>query len=492
MDLVDWYNYDFRPEADRVADGESVSDEPTTNPPFSEQLKEREARKRLFFGDEEQARIREKVLRLARTTRAPLSSLYDAYQTLHQPRPNHFSGTEIRQLMHCFSQVEWKDEKGMLRYLSLVDDLSDAGIPLTTTQWNTAISFAGRWVRRVTALQVETAMQIWIRMEKEAGVAANHVTFNILFDVAIKAGKYALADVVIKEMRDRGMLFNRHFRTSMIYYYGMRGDGDGVRKAYRELVDAGEFVDTAVLNIVIVSLIRAGEASAAEHIFERMKGLDDEYSQTRRPPRDWRMRRQLGNLLDKAARQKSMTPERRTKIQEATPVAPDAQTYRSLITYHSEESGNIDRITELLGDMQDYGLQLEGSIFYHLFMGFTRHGGIRYSSWNKNRLDRLWAQFLALVERDTYPNVDDFEDEEGNVMIRSKDEVDVQDRGCYIDRGIVTAVLQAYSKCAGPDATMLVWEEIRARWKPGKDDLDAISWVLVQLDLLEDSRPSYH
>jgi pentatricopeptide repeat protein len=74
---------------------------------------------------------------------------------------------------------------------------------MTRTEWNSAMSFAGRYLRKVGDVQVETATQIWLRMEKEAGIESSATTFSILFDVATKAGKFALADIVVKEMMQR-------------------------------------------------------------------------------------------------------------------------------------------------------------------------------------------------------------------------------------------------------------------------------------------------
>ncbi|KAK5182169.1 hypothetical protein LTR16_010282, partial [Cryomyces antarcticus] len=162
----------------------------------------------------------------------------------------------------------------MERYLSIVDDMKEAGIPMTVAEWNTAVAFAGRWYERVTAAEVENALHIWKEMEHQAGVQGTNVTFNILFDIATKAGKYVLAEMIMKEMQKRNLKYNRYFRFGLIYYYGLRADGDGVRRAYKDFVEAGEIVDTAVMNCVMVSLIRAGEPTAAEEVFLRMKRLN--------------------------------------------------------------------------------------------------------------------------------------------------------------------------------------------------------------------------
>lgn len=398
----------------------------------------------------------------------PNNLLYKAYKALPQPRVQYLQNSHIRKFMHRLSVVEYKDEPSMMRYLSVVDDMFANEIPMTRTEWNSAISFAGRYLRRVGDIQVETATQIWLRMEKEAGIQSSAVTFSILFDIATKAGKFALADIVVKEMNQRNIEPNRYFRTNKIYCQGLRRDGEAVRASYKELVDSGELVDTVVLNCVIASLINAGEASAAEHIFGRMKGLSTDKSATANI-RGWKAQRQLGKVLDRAARNLRHEPERRSTVQDATPVTPNLHTYRLLIKYHAHESGNIDRISELLDEMHYMAIPIHGSIFYQLLRGFFFHGGIRYSSWNKSKLDKLWDLFRQYVEKDK-------ETEQNHQEWMSE-----EDRGCYFDVSIVKVVLRAYHKVTGKDTTMQVWEEIKEVWKPDAQDEEDVNTELAYL-----------
>lgn len=306
-------------------------------------------------------------------------------------------------------------------------------------------------------------------MEREAGVKSDNVTFNILFDIAAKAGKFALAEVIMQEMVTRELPENRYFRTNKIFYYGLKRDGAAVRQAYKELVDAGEFVDTVVLNCVIASLIKAGEASAAEHIFDRMKAMHAEKTGSRPIASNWRNKRDLGRVLDKAARTLRKQPEQRKLVQEATPITPDIHTYRLLIKYHAHESGNIDRVTDLLDELHEVGIQIHGSVFFQLFRGFQLHGGVRYSSWTKSRLDKLWAVFHEFVERTNEYN-------------RTREPVLYEeDKGCYYDSGVVIVVLQAYDRVAGKDAAMEVWEDIMDKWKPEAEALDEVNRALANM-----------
>ena len=397
---------------------------------------------------------------------SPHEEIFSYYQQLPYPRVSYLTLPAIRLLLHHLAIVERRDEVSMQRYLSILDDMKAANISITKSEWSTAITFAGRCFNRVTQAEVESALYIWREMEQEAGVEGTYVTFNILFDIAVRAGKFRLAEMFMKEMEARNLRFSRYFRTSLMLYHGRRQDGDGVRKAYRELVEAGEIVDTAVMNAVIASLIRAGEPAAAEHVFARMKALHAAKTGTTAagtlPPRSWRAARKLGKRLDFAARRLSASTlpppavaAERARLQRGSPIAPNAQTFSLLVRHHAVVAGNLDRVTELLAGLRGAGLAPDGTVYLALLAGFEGFGGVRYSSWTRARLEDVWADFLAAL--------------------------DARLQGVYLSRAIVAAALRAFAKCAGPVRTLLAWEEMRRRWKPGAEELEGAVRVLRRL-----------
>jgi pentatricopeptide repeat protein len=349
---------------------------------------------------------------------SPLHDLFRAYKSLPQPGVSYLSGGIIRLFLQRMS-TPWKtSEKAMLRYLSLLDDMQLAGLPVTVWEWSSAIYLAGQSFSNVSSSDVCAAFRVWRQMEKDAGVAARDVTFNILFDIAVKAQKFVLAEELLKEMHDRGFRLNRLGRVSLIYYYGKKGDGDGVRKAYRDFVEAGEIVDTLVLNCVMASLINAQEPAAAEQIYERMKGLqgrlrkgintDGEEALFRKypPPGPDKIGAEmasnaLGRILLNASRLKTVLPEHHTELQNVMPLTPDVITYRVLISHHAKTSGNIDRLTVLLDDMtRHFRIPITDLTFQSLFRGFAMHGGSDRSDakWTQQRLQIAWAACVVCMK----------------------------------------------------------------------------------------------
>lgn len=348
------------------------------------------------------------------------SALFEIYKMFPEPGVAYLPTGMIRLFLQRMSTV--KPSKGsMIRYLSLIDDMQQANRRISAAEWSSAIYLAGRSVSKVNEGDVAKSFGIWREMEQAAGVKATHVTFNILFDIAVRAEKYGLAQTILQEMHARGLRLNRLGRVSLIWYHGVRGDGDGVRRTYRDFVEAGEIVDTLVLNCVMASLIKAQEPVAAEQIYERMKqlqtrlrrGMRDDGKEglfMRYPPPgsiqiDMEMAsNSLGRVLLKASRLRNVLPDHHLQLQASMPLTPDHITFRSMLSHHTSTSGNLDRLTVLIKDKTDvFRLPLTQLDFQLLFKGFALHGtGRAETNWTNERLDMVWEACKDMIrERST-------------------------------------------------------------------------------------------
>ncbi|RDL37784.1 Uncharacterized protein BP5553_05217 [Venustampulla echinocandica] len=391
---------------------------------------------------------------------------YQLYRELPKPRAPYLEATVRHRLLRCLSTVERKDEISMLRYLSVVDDMKNSAIPLSTTEWNSAISFISRYVARSTEVEVEAALNLWKEMEQVALVKASDATFNILFDVACKAGKFTLADMVYNEMAARGLEYNRFHHVSLIHYHGLKKDGDGARAAYKTLVDAGEVVDTVVLNSMISALISSCEPNAAENIYERMKKIHFSQTEPRLPPNDFIKQRRITRTLKQMAQKIKIDPHKRERFQIRSIIAPDVHTYRILVNYFAVEAGELSKAAKLLEEMKSFGLPVHGALFLALLKGFAIHGGIRYTEWTEERLESVWRTFLRAIDGDT--------------------------NDLYINRWMVTWALNAFAKCSGKSRTMAVWEEVREKWQPDELELDFVLGTLRPLLEAKDMAEARH
>ena len=284
---------------------------------------------------------------------------------------------------------------------------------------------------------------------------------NVLFDIAVKAGKFSLAEAFVNELQVRKLSLHRHWRVSLLYYYGVLQNGNAVRKTYREIVASGEIVDTAVLNAVIAALIRAGEPLAAEHVFERMKRLHAEKASIRRGhvwfTRTWRQRRHLGLHFAYEARRlkKAGNHEELKELQDYAPVAPNARTYALLIRHQTSTTGDFDRADELLQEMRYNSVALEGTIFIVMFQGFHNFGGARYTAWTPNKLEKLWAQYFKALRNGV--------------------------EHTWLSSMAIIAALKAFSKCTDAQRTLKVWDETRTIWDPNEEELESVMRALRKL-----------
>ena len=387
---------------------------------------------------------------------------FEAYSSLPCPGVSHLSEDGIRLLFRQLTTLERKDKNSMLRYLSVVDDMKSRNIDMIEAEWNSAIAFCGQCFAHIRAEDIESAIRTWKKMEEEAAVKSGNVTFNILFDMAAKAGKFVLAEMILKEMEARKLTFNRYARVSHIYYHGLRADGNAVRRAYRELVEAGEIVDTIVMNCVIASLVRAGEPSAAERVYERMKRIVAKQTGQRVLSLGWRDERDLGRALDRAARKFRHDPVKLQQIRDEQVLAPNLQTYTIFVEHHVSQTGELRRIVALLTEMQYLGVPMNGRIFLKIFKGFAFHGGMRYTAWTKARLESVWDALLTAS------------DEEPDFKIM---------------KWTVIWSVRAFERCAGRERTLEVWEELMRRWKPlNWGETEAVMCILRDVLKVDDHK----
>lgn len=399
----------------------------------------------------------ESALKHFYTTEA--EDVYQIYRQLPEPRAPYLESNTRHMLLRHLSIVEKKDEHSMLRYFSVVDDMKATAIPLSVSEWTSAISFASKYVGKATEVEVESALKLWREMEHIAGVRGNNATFNVLYDVACKAGKFILGEMIYKEMIARGLEYNRFHYVSMIFTCGLKRDGDGARAAYMALVDAGEIVDTVVLNAMISALIKSCEPTAALSIYERMKNMHAKQKGTQEWHRYFKNRREVKRALIRMAIQFKHDPRGRANAQQRSIICPDLQTYKLLVNHFAVTEGELDKASKFLEEMGLFNVPLHGALFLSLFKGFCAHGGTRYTKWTGPRLENVWKAFLNALD----------------------DEVE----GIYISTWIVTNVLKAFATCSGKERAGEVWGDILKKWQPDERQLSAILPDLYRLGIPE-------
>ncbi|CAG8952263.1 hypothetical protein HYFRA_00001003 [Hymenoscyphus fraxineus] len=380
---------------------------------------------------------------------------YQIYRDLPKPGVPYLNSGTRHKFLRCLYTVEKKDEQSMLRYLSVVDDMKNTAIPLRSTEWNSAISFVARYVHRSTEVEVEAALHMWRDMERSAGIKGTATTFNILFDVACKAGKFVLAEMIYKEMLTRGLEFDRFHHVSLIHYHALKRNGDGARAAYKALVEAGEIVDTIVLNAMIAALVSSYEANAAHNIYHRMKKMYWEQPEPKLAPRHYLEQREITRRLKEIALVTKTDLASRKLHQRNSIIAPNLHTYQILVRYYAVEAGELDKATRLLEEMKQFNIPIHGSLFLALLKGFAAHGGIRYTDWTSERLENVWKSCVSAA---------------GN------ENLDV-----FLSKWMIVWALKAFSKCCGKKRALQAWEEVKVKWEP--DEMELV-FVMDHLTLL--------
>lgn len=374
--------------------------------------------------------------RMRHPNRVSLDTIYKLYGELPDPRMLHLTWQWRNRLLRVMGTPKKRDMESMLRYFALVADVKNAGLTLRRSHWNFALAFATKYAARTTAQEMESALRLWREMEKEANVLGNDVTFNVLFDVAAKAGNFTLADMIYKEMESRGIEFNRFHHVSLIHYFGLKLDSGGIRAAYKEMVESGEMVDTVVLNCVISGLLRCGEEEAAEETYERMKNGHALASDM--PQRDYMMNKVITRVLMMFTRVGKQHPELKETLQTNVRLAPDLHTYKLLVQHYAIRVGNLNKVAQYLDEMKHLKVPIHPTIFLALFKGFYTHGGFSGSDWSEKRLEGVLS-----------------------ALYQARDE---HAKGFRIDRWLVIWALRAVKKCSSTEAVVRTFDAMSQLW----------------------------
>lgn len=342
--------------------------------------------------------------------------IFRLYRDMPVPGVSYLSKRTRGELLRRFAKPPDRRWSHARRYLSLVQDMVEAKLKMSRSLWTSAINMSGRATSPVRKKYVLGAIGLWRQMEHVAGIESDDVVFNILVDIAAKAGQYTVADRLLGEMNKRGLSFDRCGKVVMIYYYGLRQDVDGLCKAYDDFVGSGEFVDTVTLNCLIVAFLRAGEVKTAEQLYRRMMQAQANVVKKLNPGPDgtgphwpamsselniYRKRTQkLGRLLKASAVLSSTHPSHHAALQNALPMIPDTRTFHILLKFHAHQSGNLQGFMSVLADMENtFAVPPRAMIYLLLFEGFARHGRRKKSRWSAERLQEAWRAYLrALYE----------------------------------------------------------------------------------------------
>ena len=162
--------------------------------------------------------------------------------------------------------------------------------------------------------------------------------------------------------------------------------------------------------------------------------------------------RELGNVLDKAALLSKKVPQKLQQIQAEQYLGPTLRTYSIFIEHHVSVSGELRCVTNMLDEMQSFGIPMHGRIFVKIFKGFAYHGGAKYTSWTRARLENVWSALKLALDSET-----------DEVMVR---------------KWMVVWIMRAFTICCGKQRALEVWEELNLRWQPDPEERNAVHRLL--------------
>lgn len=335
-----------------------------------------------------------KVARQAHKSPSSVSdeTLFELYRKLPGNRAPFLDRKTFEILIGRLMSVPQRNQVSLLRYLTLIEDMKAAGIPITRPEWNQAVAFVIRSFKYTTSTELHAALELWKQSERACGLLADITTFNILLYGASETKSVPLASTIMKEIRERKLRYDRFTYTTLMMYHANLNDGVMVQKTYQELVDAGEVVDTTVLNAFMTALLKVGEERSAANIYAYMRSMATMPDQ--QPPRklSWKQTRLIARKLkDRGLVQWGQLYVNDLCVQ----LGPDFRTFHLWIHVYCR-SGDWERVQYYLHDMESFGHPVARDVYLSLLKGFTWHGKpFSEAAWNPEKLRFVLEKVLG-------------------------------------------------------------------------------------------------
>lgn len=110
---------------------------------------------------------------------------------------------------------------------------------------------------------------------------------------------------------------------------------------------------------------------------------------------------------------------------------------------------------DLLREMQYNHIPIDGTIFIVILYGFSSFGGVRYTSWTRDKLENFWSQYIRSVEEEVQ-------------------------RTWFSAMSVIVA-LKAFNKCTDAERTLQAWQEVRQIWHPNEEETQQVLRALRKL-----------
>jgi len=358
--------------------------------------------------------------------------IFEHYRKLPATRIPYLERKTMETLVTRLMSVPLRDTVSMLRYLTVIEDMRASKIPVTRREYNQVMSFITRAFKYTTDMEMRSALKVWSESEAQTRVPADITTFNILLDGAIRSRQPQMAASILREIRRRNLKYDRYTWVTLMMYYAHLRDAQQIRQVYQRLVEAGQVVDTVVLNALMTALLRVGEEDGAVQVYEFVKRAGAAAEKPRAPTS------MSGFLSWRADRAFSRRLKQKTGVKEGIQTCgPDLVTF-NLFVYHYCRGGMWERVQRITDDMHTLKHPPGIGIYLSLLKGFASYGkkGSVMNEWNGTRLKQIL----------------------GTVM-------DERARETPWDRPTAVWILRAVAMVF-VDADMLekVWEEIEAQW----------------------------
>lgn len=359
----------------------------------------------------------------------PLARIFELYDSLPSPKVCYLERNDLRRLIKIISRQNTKINAIAQQYAAVIKDMQANNTTIRYSEWSGLIDALGKGFLYKRKEGSSLARQALLDME-HTGIKPSDVVLNQLLQAATRANDFELARTINAEFRSRNLPTSIITWTERIKEAGQQKDVSRIHMTFRDFCQTGITVDIVFVNALLEAFLTANQATFAELIYLRLRGLAMTQFKKGQAPRtnDFvAIRRQRATLNDATPKVRQVDHEiqrrRLASYRDGQPdhshlrdqllhtlmlptnadssLVPNHGTLRLFLTYHCHYTGRFEDIAFYLNEMDGFGVQPNYGTYVDLLHGFFRWH-VKYPQWDAERLEKL---FTFIVNENGRPMV---------------------------------------------------------------------------------------
>ncbi|CAG8474796.1 14064_t:CDS:1 [Acaulospora colombiana] len=204
-------------------------------------------------------------------TQRDLPNTWRAYEELiRESKIQYLTRNDFRHVIELITQNASERSENFRRLTIVIDDMKSRQFNIARYDFHAIISYFARSGHRIGRRDVIRALSMFYIMKNLAEVRPNITTYNVMFNIAVKASQFEIALRLIHDMTKQGLKPGVKIFTSLIHNLATKCEFAKLTRTLDLMSKFGISPDSHTWNTVIWAHMKSGDLKSAMSVYSKM------------------------------------------------------------------------------------------------------------------------------------------------------------------------------------------------------------------------------